>query len=77
MKHSEKLFNRYKEEIESWDWIGVKTDALTNCFFDEENDQVIASTFIGTVFALAPSGKYYTFWTTNAKTVPINVLAIT
>ena len=65
MKYSEKLYNQYKEEIESWDWVGLKTDALTNCYFNQCNEEVMTSTFIGTVMSLFPSGKYYMPWCTN------------
>jgi len=67
MKYSEKLYLRYKEEIESWNWQGIKKDAMTNCFYDSYNNDncIVASTFLGTVFALYPSGKYYMPWTTN------------
>ena len=70
MKYSEKLYHRYREEISDWNWEGIKKDALTNCYVDEyelkyDEPYIIASTFIGTVFALYPSGKYYMPWTTN------------
>lgn len=66
MKYSEKLYQRYKEEISNWDWTKAKKEALKNCFLDHYNDdQVVASLFMGTVFSIYPSGKYYMPWTTN------------
>ena len=69
MKYSEKLYLRYKEEIESWDWSAIRKSAIENCIVDEYELQfelqVIASCWLGTVFAIMPSGKYYMPWTTN------------
>ena len=70
MRYSEKLHLRYKEEIESWDWKALKDSAMNNCHVDHYEIQydtpyVIASAFLGSVFALYPSGKYYMPWCTN------------
>jgi hypothetical protein len=65
MKYSEKLYHRYKEEIESWEWNKIKENAIGNCFYDSYDSCIVASEFLGTVFALTPSGKYYMPWTTN------------
>lgn len=71
MEH--KTYEQYKAEIESWDWGNIKNDAITEARHSEATDNaertddgdLIGFSFLGTVFALAPSGKYYTFWTTN------------
>ena len=64
-------FNRYEiltkhyiSEIENWDWKAVLKEAKSNCYLDEE-EQVIGQCFLGTVFALFPSGKYYMPWCSN------------
>lgn len=57
------LTAKYTKEIEQWDWDCIKEDALTNCFVDEDN--IIASSWLGTPFGIYPSGKIYTFWTSN------------
>ena len=68
-KFSEKLQQRYLKEIRDWDWPYIAADAKTNAhdpeMREESDEQYIGRTFLGTVFALAPSGKYYMPWTTN------------
>lgn len=64
MKYSEKLYNRYLDEIKSWDWKAIKEDAITNVYEDFDGEKR-ASCYLGSVLSIAPSGKYYTFWTTN------------
>jgi hypothetical protein len=52
-----------RNEIESWDWQGIVDNALSdNPISDGMNDTPYYATFIGTVFAIMPSGKYYTPW---------------
>lgn len=56
------LFNHYKSQIEKeyyWDKIDIQ--ARENCYLDEEGN-IIASCFVGSVFSINPSGKYWTFW---------------
>lgn len=60
MKYSEKLFARYKEEIEQWNF-----DRLTFYVQEGFDGDFYESSYIDTVFGLTPSGKVYTFWTTN------------
>lgn len=56
------LFNHYKKQIlEEFVWDRIEQEARKNCFVDEEGN-IIASCWIGTVFALYPSGKYWTWW---------------
>lgn len=50
----------YKSEIMSWDW-----DKIVEKCKGEETYDGAKWEFIGTVFNLAPSGKYYMPWTTN------------
>lgn len=58
------LVNHYTKQIESdFNWDKIKQEVYTNCRVDE--DQIIGSVFLGTVFGLTPSGKVYAFWTTN------------
>jgi len=44
----------YRAKIESWDWEGIVADC-----------QETGGTYLGSCLSLAPSGKYYTFWTSN------------
>lgn len=63
MSRYKTLYTRYTEEIESWDWAGIKQDALDNVEADSMfSDEQTGATFLGTVFGLFPSGKYYTAW---------------
>lgn len=62
MEH--KTYEEYKAEIESWDWKTIKENALANPQEDFEGNK-IGTEFLGSVFALAPSGKYYMPWTSN------------
>jgi len=53
-------YDDYKRDIENWDWPGLIADLQAQDTSPFEFDQIeTESTFIGTVFALAPSGKYY------------------
>jgi len=52
--------NKFYQEIKSWDWDGIKADAENNPQPDGEDGNTVKCTFLGTVFALVPSGKYYT-----------------
>lgn len=60
MKFREKLSQSYKTEIESWNW-----DRLSFYVQEGFEDDFYEAAYIGTVFGLTPSGKVYTFWTTN------------
>lgn len=60
-----KLTKRYTAEIkESFDFEAIKAECEQNKELDYE-DQLVGLSFIGTVFSLMPSGKYYAFWTSN------------
>jgi hypothetical protein len=43
------LYQQYKRKIKGWDWESIINQACAN----------EGSSYLGTVFALAPSGKYY------------------
>ena len=60
----EVLKAHYKEKIESWDWESLKKDAFSNCAADFDGN-IVASTHLGTITGLAPSGKFYSLWCTN------------
>jgi hypothetical protein len=49
--------------IEDTNFDGLKVDCLDNVF--EDCGEQRAETFLGTVFAIMPSGKYYMPWTSN------------
>lgn len=63
---SQTLYQQYHQEIVQWDWAGIKEDLLAQLsqpdFCVEEFGQKRTETFIGTVSALTPSGKYYMPW---------------
>ena len=58
------LTNKYRKEIEDWNWKEIKKSALENVIADYDGN-VLGSCFIGTVFGVMPSGKFYMPWTTN------------
>lgn len=64
------LIAEYEDEIRSWDWemiIKWFDDHSDSPDYYEDNgygDRFVYQ-WIGTVFGLTPSGKVYTFWTTN------------
>jgi hypothetical protein len=64
MKYSEKLYHRYLAEIAAWDWQDIKAELQSNVYEDDDGNMV-GSCYIGSILSLAPSGKYYTFWTSN------------
>lgn len=56
------FYNKYLKEIENdWYWDKIKKESLSNCYIDEE-DNIVASCLLGSVFSLYPSGKYWTWW---------------
>ncbi len=62
-KLRDKLRERYKKQIEQWDWKAAKAECDSNPQLMEET--VVGMTWIGSQMGLFPSGKYYTCWTTN------------
>ena len=53
------LYQKYREEIEQWDWPLIKANALENVEEGFGSEEPEGLDFLGTVFALFPSGKYY------------------
>jgi len=67
---TEILKAKYRKEISSWNWTGLKADCekaepTVDIFSDDYPNGKTYMTFIGTVFVIMPSGKYYMPWTTN------------
>jgi hypothetical protein len=59
MHWTELLYERYVEEVKSWDW-GKLEGAVE--FLSLFKQDFVPDVFIGTVFDLMPSGVYYTPW---------------
>lgn len=51
----------YRAEIEGWDWDALRSEAESNAEPDEYSgdDTLSGRVFLGSVFSLYPSGKYY------------------
>lgn len=63
MRFNEHLKKKYLAEIEAWPlWQTIDKDVEIG---SDCEGNVTESLCIGTVMVLFPSGKYYTFWTTN------------
>ncbi len=63
-------YSEYLEEIRSWDWawLSKRFDDYSEqppYYEDNDNGDRFVYVWIGTVSGLTPSGKIYTFWTTN------------
>jgi hypothetical protein len=58
MARKSRLEREYTREIKGWDWEGIKASALANTHEDEEGQKVGAE-YLGSVFSIMPSGKYY------------------
>jgi len=64
------LTAKYKAEVAaSFDWDGIHAELDEGEFIANEyelengyDDEAVSTLFLGTVFALTPSGKYYTPW---------------
>jgi len=65
MKYSEKLETRYREEIASADWPALIREAEQNPQWDEFGDAIVGQVLLGSITSLFPSGKIWTFWTSN------------
>lgn len=52
----------YLNEIKQWNWKGIVAGLELS---KDEDNELILSNWIGTVTGLTPSGKIYTFWTSN------------
>lgn len=65
-KAVETLAAEYAVEIGAWDWDSMRKECESGAEVDPDNlDIRIGRCFLGTVFALMPSGKYYMPWTSN------------
>lgn len=64
MRFSEKLEQRYTEEIQSWNWEEIESQVYDYLHADECGD-VVGSVWVGEQTAIFPSGKIYALWTTN------------
>jgi hypothetical protein len=54
--------SRYIAQIQAWNWEGIKADAKANLYWDEHEETLEGSTFLGTITSLAPSGRLYAPW---------------
>jgi hypothetical protein len=61
-----KLEASYRKEIEGWKWSAIFKDCKE--FTREENGEMSGHSFLGSVFSLYPSGKYYTFFASGNVT---------
>lgn len=62
-----KLYNEYYDWINGWDWDATVEEAKANPGIDIEGNRNGYS-FLGSVFAIMPSGKYYTPWANSNVT---------
>ncbi len=58
------LTKNYISEIESWNWDKILKEAKSNAVLSDD-DQIEGLCWLGTVFGIYPSGKFYMPWTTN------------
>ena len=58
------LTAKYKKEILAWNWQEIKKKALCNVMVDD-SENILGNCYLGTIFGIMPSGKFYAFWTTN------------
>ena len=61
---SQSLYAQYCKKIQSWDWAYIVSSAKEQAEEDYEGN-VIGIKFLGTVFSLMPSGKFYVPWSSN------------
>jgi hypothetical protein len=51
----------YRADIRSWDWDAIKAEAFSNIQELPYDDGFAAYAFIGSVFSIMPSGKFWVF----------------
>jgi hypothetical protein len=62
-------YDKYYQEIDAWNWDEVKKRCRDNP--EEQDGEQVGMCFVGTVFNLTPSGKYYQpFACSNVKPCP-------
>jgi hypothetical protein len=54
-----KTLDDHLADIRLWDWKYIAKVANTDIFFDNDGDQFIGSAWLGTIFGICPSGKFY------------------
>jgi hypothetical protein len=59
MKSTQVKKQEYLDEIRSWSWVKAKDEAFKDREFDQEADSMIGRVYLGTIFNLTPSGKFY------------------
>lgn len=55
----------YTQQIESANWEAIVKEACETTDESDDGDGLIGRAFIGSVFSVMPSGKFYMPWTTN------------
>ena len=58
----EELEKRFRKEIQGWDWRGIKRECEGDLEPDPYNGGKRGGSYLGSVFRLYPSGKYYMPW---------------
>lgn len=57
----ERQYSIYYADISAWDWTEIKSNAQSNVTIDPYDGKGLYGTsYLGSVFAIMPSGKYYT-----------------
>ncbi|WP_454735408.1 hypothetical protein [Cupriavidus necator] len=60
------LYKKYHAEISQWDWEAIERRCKQDLKTDPDDcDKQVGYAWIGTVFGVMPSGKFYMPWTTN------------
>lgn len=60
------LYKKYHAEITAWNWPSIQKRCEDNLETDpDDSSQQVGYAWIGTVFGVMPSGKFYMPWTTN------------
>lgn len=59
----DELAARYRAEIRAWDWPELKRQAIQN--YENSEDGESGFTWVGSYYAICPSGKVYAMWTSN------------
>ena len=65
VEYTDAQYDEHHDAIAAWAWDAITAD-VESC--DEPDDEGNRLAFLGTVFALVPSGKYYTPWANSNVT---------